>query len=221
MFLLPRNIPVDTVSCRQTCTKHYINAPAACELVTDQFYRALCSKTQRIQPERALFDMDYEPNYHPSFELRLPLDSDLVSISVREEGTRKKTKHTEVWSHELDLTDPLCEIPMTYHGELVLEKLELVRPKFVQNVTGPILDQLLDKLLEEKYLNYEEMETIKVKPRADKARDVVDSVIKKGSRAAEYLMKEYCKKDPKSELCKELQEFMKSNSQVTSVAAGE
>uniref|UniRef100_A0A8C6WM74 CARD domain-containing protein n=1 Tax=Neogobius melanostomus TaxID=47308 RepID=A0A8C6WM74_9GOBI len=70
--------------------------------------------------------------------------------------------------------------------------LESVRVSFVKNVTDPTLNQLLDRLLANQYLNQEEMDTAKVK---------------KGPGAAAFLIKNYCELDPKSKLCEELQKL--------------
>uniref|UniRef100_A0A8C6SNE9 CARD domain-containing protein n=1 Tax=Neogobius melanostomus TaxID=47308 RepID=A0A8C6SNE9_9GOBI len=42
------------------------------------------------------------------------------------------------------------------------------------------------------------------KHRPEKARYVVDTVIRKGPKAASFLIKEYCELDPCSELCDKL-----------------
>ncbi|KAK7881205.1 hypothetical protein WMY93_029614 [Mugilogobius chulae] len=154
LFLLPRNIPVDEVSCRQSCTTEYIDVPPKCKLVVGRYYSVVCPNAE-VQPERALFDMDHEPNFHPSFELRLSGKSCRTFITVTEDGS---SENQTVWRHNLCLTDPSCKISRTNKRRFVLEKLEKARPRFVKNVSGPILDQLLDKLLAQKYLISEEME---------------------------------------------------------------
>lgn len=83
-----------------------------------------------------------------------------------------------------------------------VEKLRSLRPEFVENVTEPVLKQLLDRLFQQKIINRQEMESTKKKAtRADKARDVIDGVMRKGARASSFLIKAFCELDPSSDLC--------------------
>uniref|UniRef100_A0A8C6SRY4 CARD domain-containing protein n=1 Tax=Neogobius melanostomus TaxID=47308 RepID=A0A8C6SRY4_9GOBI len=86
----------------------------------------------------------------------------------------------------------------------------LVRPKFVENVSEPVLDQLLDRLVRKKYMNPEEVDRARVKPRDDKARDVFDTVKRKGSRASEYFIKKHQKLDPKSDLSSRMRKCLQT-----------
>uniref|UniRef100_A0A8C9YCP2 CARD domain-containing protein n=1 Tax=Sander lucioperca TaxID=283035 RepID=A0A8C9YCP2_SANLU len=71
-----------------------------------------------------------------------------------------------------------------------------VRTQFVNGVTEPVLNQLLDKLLQVEVINDAEMEWIKPKLRADKARDVIDTVRRKGAKASSVLTAALCQLDP-------------------------
>uniref|UniRef100_A0A3Q3EI35 CARD domain-containing protein n=1 Tax=Kryptolebias marmoratus TaxID=37003 RepID=A0A3Q3EI35_KRYMA len=64
-----------------------------------------------------------------------------------------------------------------------------VRTKFIQCVSDAVLDQLLDRLLDKKVLNEGEIESVKLKKRADKAREIFDMVKRKGDEASAILMK--------------------------------
>lgn len=64
-----------------------------------------------------------------------------------------------------------------------------VREQFVQSASDSILNQLLDRLLQECVISKEEMEEVKAKPqRAEKARKLIDIVLPKGSRACSSLI---------------------------------
>uniref|UniRef100_A0A671WNQ0 RING-type domain-containing protein n=1 Tax=Sparus aurata TaxID=8175 RepID=A0A671WNQ0_SPAAU len=77
------------------------------------------------------------------------------------------------------------------------ERLFLVRPEFVKRVSEPVLSQLLDKLLLGKVITDCELQSIRsVRVPADKARDVIDIVRGKGSKASSVLIAALCEVDP-------------------------
>uniref|UniRef100_A0A4W6FLM6 CARD domain-containing protein n=1 Tax=Lates calcarifer TaxID=8187 RepID=A0A4W6FLM6_LATCA len=59
-----------------------------------------------------------------------------------------------------------------------------------------VLDQLLDNLLERGVVNDEEMQSVRAKIRADKARDLIDTVRRKGTEASSVLIDALCRVDP-------------------------
>uniref|UniRef100_A0A3B4F9K7 CARD domain-containing protein n=1 Tax=Pundamilia nyererei TaxID=303518 RepID=A0A3B4F9K7_9CICH len=73
-----------------------------------------------------------------------------------------------------------------------------VRGKFVEKTSNPLLDQLLDDILEDGILNDGERESIveENKNRADKARCLIDTVRKKGDLASNKLIRHLQKRDP-------------------------
>ncbi|CAG5998742.1 unnamed protein product [Menidia menidia] len=58
--------------------------------------------------------------------------------------------------------------------------MSAVRVQFINGVSDSVLNQLLDKLLQHGAMINEEMQTAKTKPRAEKARDVIDTVMALG-----------------------------------------
>uniref|UniRef100_A0A8D0CW54 CARD domain-containing protein n=1 Tax=Sander lucioperca TaxID=283035 RepID=A0A8D0CW54_SANLU len=68
------------------------------------------------------------------------------------------------------------------------KKLFKVRKGFVEGVSDANLNQLLDKLLHVGVINDEEMQSVNTKTRADKARDLIDTVRRKGNKASLLLM---------------------------------
>ncbi|KAM6894023.1 uncharacterized protein FYW49_020374 [Xenentodon cancila] len=78
------------------------------------------------------------------------------------------------------------------------ETIKKIRPKFVNGVSIEILKQLIDLLLSEGVLSRPEKEDIleKNQTRADKARDFIDCVTKKGPEACRMMLKHLQSKDP-------------------------
>ncbi|KAM6893982.1 NLR family CARD domain-containing protein 3-like [Xenentodon cancila] len=78
------------------------------------------------------------------------------------------------------------------------ETINKIRPKFVNGVSIEILKQLIDLLLSEAVFSRPEKEDIleKNQTRADKARDFIDCVTKKGPEACRMMLKHLQSKDP-------------------------
>ncbi|XP_024001123.1 caspase recruitment domain-containing protein 18 isoform X2 [Salvelinus sp. IW2-2015] len=69
------------------------------------------------------------------------------------------------------------------------QQLRSVRTEFVKRVSGPVLDGLLDRLLQHTVINQEEMESVKViAERAEKARDIIDMVLRKGNESSSRMI---------------------------------
>ncbi|XP_071347010.1 NACHT, LRR and PYD domains-containing protein 12-like isoform X2 [Trachinotus anak] len=191
VFLLPSNIPLEEVSARQRNSK-YIQAPPKCKLIKDQSYTVHCLKAYKIQPEREDLDLDFGPNYHPMFEIRLPTNTEEVTVTIRDQT------NAHVWEREVDLTGaqslpadrgvPTGSVPAE-------EKLMSVRTQFISRVSEPVLRKLLDKLLERGVITDGEMESAGALNRADKARVVIDTARRKGSQASSALITALCEED--------------------------
>uniref|UniRef100_A0A3Q1GJZ6 CARD domain-containing protein n=1 Tax=Acanthochromis polyacanthus TaxID=80966 RepID=A0A3Q1GJZ6_9TELE len=78
-----------------------------------------------------------------------------------------------------------------------------IRSSFINGTSGPVLNSLLDKLMEKKVLTDSERESAdEMKNRSDKARYVIDTVRKKGDAASSEMIEFLCELDPF--LCKHL-----------------
>ncbi|XP_051249223.1 NACHT, LRR and PYD domains-containing protein 5-like isoform X4 [Dicentrarchus labrax] len=176
VILLPCNISLDEVR-KQQRNYQNIMATSKCELIKDEGYTVHCPEAVKIQPKKAHFSLEFGPNYHPTFEIRLPTNTKEVTLTVRDQGQR------EVWEHDVDLIDPALreENPQSGSSE---SSLLSVRSEFVRSVTEPVLNQLLDKLLERGIINQEEMDSARTSSRADNARTVIDMVRNKGTTQA-------------------------------------
>uniref|UniRef100_A0A4W6BQ34 CARD domain-containing protein n=1 Tax=Lates calcarifer TaxID=8187 RepID=A0A4W6BQ34_LATCA len=76
------------------------------------------------------------------------------------------------------------------------DRLLLARSQFISRVSEPVLDCLLDKLLEQGVVNDDEMQSARAKTGANKARDVIDTVRRKGTEASSVLISALCEVDP-------------------------
>ncbi|XP_022622236.1 uncharacterized protein LOC111237425 [Seriola dumerili] len=185
VLLLPTNIPLAEVRAKQE-NSVYIQASSNCKLIKDQSYSAHCLNAYKIQPKKAEFDVDFGPNFHPTFEIRLPTNTEEATVTVRDET------YSDVWECEVDLTGPRRE---TVHWSVPAEDslpaedtLLLVRTQFINRVSAAVLNQLLDKLLERGVVTDDEMQSARTKTRAEKARDVIDTVRRKGTEASSVLI---------------------------------
>ncbi|XP_043965844.1 uncharacterized protein LOC122827218 [Gambusia affinis] len=99
VFLLPRNIPMYEVSKdRRNCK--FISSTSNCKLIKDQRYILTCpraSQLYKIQPKSAEFDLSFGNQYHPTFEVRLPINTEEVVIIIKDEA------ETVVWEYDVDL----------------------------------------------------------------------------------------------------------------------
>ncbi|XP_070696149.1 uncharacterized protein [Pempheris klunzingeri] len=76
------------------------------------------------------------------------------------------------------------------------KKLFSIRSNFVDKVSDPNLNQILDRLLQQGILNDEEMQVAKGKVRVEKARDMIDMVRRKGPVASSALIAALLDVDP-------------------------
>ena len=76
--------------------------------------------------------------------------------------------------------------------------LKSKRKLFIQSVNIATINSLLDELLDKNVLNQEEMETVKYEnyTAMDKARDLIDSVIRKGHHASQIFIIQISTCDP-------------------------
>ncbi|XP_045568575.1 NACHT, LRR and PYD domains-containing protein 1 homolog isoform X2 [Salmo salar] len=77
------------------------------------------------------------------------------------------------------------------------QQLRSVRTKFVKRVSRAVLNELLDGLLQHTVINQEEMESVKViAERTEKARDIIDMVLRKGTESCSRMINLLGELDP-------------------------
>ncbi|XP_029373506.1 NACHT, LRR and PYD domains-containing protein 1b allele 3-like [Echeneis naucrates] len=195
VFLLPSNLPLSEVAAQQDDAV-YIKISSDCKLIVDQRYSVLSDLEDfKIQPESAEFYLNYGPNFFPTFEVFLTPNTETLTLMVKQE------EGTEVWKRSIPLPS---KGPKRETGQSSLpaddnlqaeERLCAVRAEFIQRVSDTVLNQLLDKLLQRGVISDEEMESARTKSRAEKAKDVIDSVRRKGREASSFLIAALCQLD--------------------------
>uniref|UniRef100_A0A3P9DTY0 CARD domain-containing protein n=1 Tax=Maylandia zebra TaxID=106582 RepID=A0A3P9DTY0_9CICH len=186
VFLLQENIPLSEVSAQQHDDAKYIQTPADCLFSFGQRYSVHCEPESRIiQPKQTQFRSKSGPNYHPTFQVFLSTNSGFVTLIVKDQ------EGNEIWKSSVCLPG---KIPSGVPAD---ERLFTVRSQFIDRVSEPVLKKLLDKLLEKHIINDQEMESVRSQQsKADKARDVIDTVRRKGSIATSLLIAALCEEDP-------------------------
>ncbi|XP_026147930.1 NACHT, LRR and PYD domains-containing protein 12-like [Mastacembelus armatus] len=169
VFLLPSNIPLKEVSSQHQDSQNIV-VPSKCRLIQGQSYRVHCQEASFIQPETQEFDLDFGPNYHPSFQIHLPINTTTVAITVRDH------KNTEIWNGKVYLTDaaPRNENLQRLQSLSAEILLSSAWAQFVQDVSEQVLNQLLESLLQQGVINQGEMESARAETRADRTRAVID-----------------------------------------------
>ncbi|XP_023280368.1 NACHT, LRR and PYD domains-containing protein 1a-like [Seriola lalandi dorsalis] len=240
VHLLPSNVLLDEVKAKQEdCV--LIRKPSKCTLIKNQTYTVHCPKAHKVQPQKDDFDLDFGPNYPPTFEIILPANIEETTVAVRDQA------ETAVWECEVHLPVHLpgpgpagtpsvsagtpsvsagtpsvsartpsvsartpsvsagtpsvsARTPSVSAGTPSVsaeEKLKSVRTQFIDRVSGPVLRELLDKLLDCEVLTGGEMESAAATTgRAEKAREVIDMVRRKGPAASSALIDVLCEVDP-------------------------
>ncbi|XP_047424436.1 NACHT, LRR and PYD domains-containing protein 1-like [Mugil cephalus] len=182
VLLLPRNIVLrDLLRTRKKLVKEerYIDAPPHCKLHPKQLYTLSTAPEDdlvKVQPTEIEFDDESYDSYFTSSQVILKSVLRDISLSLKE-----ATSSQPVWERDVCL---FPERPKT----LTLppdEKLLDVRRGFIDRVSVPVLDSLVDKLFEGKVLSDSERESVKEKQsRRDRAGFVIDTVRRKGPAAS-------------------------------------
>ncbi|CAI5677897.1 unnamed protein product [Oreochromis niloticus] len=195
MFLLQENIPLSEVAAQQGHGAEYIQTPADCLFSFGQRYSVHCEpESLIIQPEQTQFHAKFGPNYHPTFQVFLSTNPGIVTLIVKDQ------EGTETWKSSVYLPAPRTETLMRNVPDEIQvpanDRLSTIRSRFIDSVSESVLHKLLDKLLEQCVINDQEMESVRSKQsRADKARDVIDMVRRKGSEASSLLIAALCEED--------------------------
>ncbi|XP_039464412.1 NACHT, LRR and PYD domains-containing protein 1b allele 5-like [Oreochromis aureus] len=107
MFLLQENIPLSEVAAQQGRGAEYIQTPADCLFSFGQMYSVNCEpESLIIQPEQTQFRSKFGPNYHPTFQVFLSTNPEIVTLMVKDQ------EGTETWKSSVYLPAPRAETLM-------------------------------------------------------------------------------------------------------------
>ncbi|XP_006807505.1 NACHT, LRR and PYD domains-containing protein 1b allele 3-like [Neolamprologus brichardi] len=186
VLLLPRNVVIRDV--QRTRRKligdeRYIDTPPHCKLHPKQVYTLSAVPEDdliKVQPTEADFDDEYHDSYFTSFQVILRIVFRDISLSLKE-----KSSSTCVWERDLCIFSPTV-------GTINLppsERLLNTRSCFIEGISEPNLNSLIDKLLGKKVITEAEREAADTKQnRGKKARFVIDTVRSKGAAASSKLI---------------------------------
>ncbi|XP_023254829.1 uncharacterized protein LOC111649285 [Seriola lalandi dorsalis] len=99
VFLLPKNVPLEEVKAQQGDSV-YIETSSECRLINHRSYSVHCPEAYKTLPHIAECNLDYGPNYHPTFEIFLPTNIEEVTITLQDPGK------ADVWKRRVELTGP-------------------------------------------------------------------------------------------------------------------
>ncbi|XP_051719170.1 NACHT, LRR and PYD domains-containing protein 1 homolog isoform X3 [Ctenopharyngodon idella] len=92
VHLLPWNIPLSEVKDQHTENTH-IKTSSKCSLTPATEYSLCCQPEEStVQPETEMFECNFGPNYHPTFEVFVNVNIEEVKLSLLD-----KTEGKEVW----------------------------------------------------------------------------------------------------------------------------
>ncbi|XP_073702886.1 uncharacterized protein [Garra rufa] len=92
VHLLPWNVPLSEVKDQHVENMH-IKTSSKCHLNPGTYYHLCCQpKKYRVQPETEVFEFNFGPNYHPTFEVFVDVRKEKVKLSLKD-----NTESREVW----------------------------------------------------------------------------------------------------------------------------
>ncbi|XP_062336318.1 uncharacterized protein LOC134035336 [Osmerus eperlanus] len=176
----------------------YIDVCSDCTLSRGEVYSVCCDVVEgdMIQPKHVQVYWNYGPNYHPTFQVFLNPNTEEVGLRLLE----KAGKGEAVWTARVPLTgSSSLGGRQTEHAQkgCAEEQLRSARLTFVERVSMPVLDNLLDGLLQERVINDCEREAaIAETQRVERARATIDMVLRKGDESWSVMRRLLCDMDP-------------------------
>ncbi|XP_029604733.1 NACHT, LRR and PYD domains-containing protein 1b allele 3-like [Salmo trutta] len=154
-----------------------------------------------INPQRIHFiQRDTTPSFFRAVVKMTGVDIEMELFSDDERTVWKEMVSHDEYITETHSTSAVlgaggpAESSLTGSAE---QQLRSVRTEFVKRVSGPVLNELLDGLLQHTVINQEEMESVKViAERTEKARDIIDMVLRKGTESCSRMINLLVELDP-------------------------
>ncbi|XP_047206032.1 NACHT, LRR and PYD domains-containing protein 1b allele 3-like [Girardinichthys multiradiatus] len=199
VLLLPRNIVLEELQEKRNKLfgeQMFIDTPQECKLQPNHDYTlSTCPSDDsiKVQPKEATFNEDPCNNFLTSIQVVLKTIVGNINLTLVENRTS-----CCVWEGDVFLT------PFRRQASLSSsERLLNIRQRFITRVSEPVLQSLLDKLLEKNVINDPEFKTAETKQGEEKPRFVIDTVRGKGEAASSEMIKCFCELD--KYLCESLE----------------
>ncbi|XP_051718827.1 NACHT, LRR and PYD domains-containing protein 1 homolog isoform X12 [Ctenopharyngodon idella] len=132
VHLLPENVPVSEVQSRHQ-DKKYIETSSKCHLILNQEYSLCCQPEEcEVQPKTEMFECNFGPNYHPTFEVFLDVNIEEVRLGIldkteggKEVWNRRRIFLTVAPSKGVEPPKPETEFVNT-HGDKLIQRVSSV-----------------------------------------------------------------------------------------------
>ncbi|XP_054879855.1 caspase recruitment domain-containing protein 8-like [Poeciliopsis prolifica] len=193
LLLLPANVVIREL--KRTRKKlfgpeTFIDAPPNCKLHPKETYSLSTSpagESVLVQPAEAEFDPESYNSYFTSIQVILNSIIGDIKLSVKQAKTS-----CCVWESRVCLVTHRLKPGLPSD-----QQLKETRTRIIDGISEPVLQSLLDKLLEKKVLSDSEREAVEAeKIRGDKARVLIDTVRRKGDAAGSEMIRFLCELDP-------------------------
>ncbi|XP_063340657.1 NACHT, LRR and PYD domains-containing protein 1-like [Pelmatolapia mariae] len=200
VLLVPRNVvicQVKNIRSELIGEETYIDIPSKCNLHPNQVYTLSTVPDDGlivVQPSETVFDDMSPDNPVPSFQVIFNRLTRNINLSLKHQSSSSC-----VWKSEV------CLLPNRMRSMSICSKKKLlnVRSLFIDKISKPVLNSLLDKLLEKNVITDAEREAADAKKKRRKiARFVFDTVRRKGENAILEMTESLCELD--SFLCRNL-----------------
>ncbi|XP_039473380.1 uncharacterized protein LOC120441922 [Oreochromis aureus] len=200
VLLVPRNIKIQDVKEKRReliGEETYIDIPSKCNLHPKQLYSLSTVPDDGlivVQPSETVFDDVSLDNPVPSFQVIFNRLISNINLSLTHQSSSSC-----VWESEV------CLLPNRMRSMILSsnKKLLKVRSLFIDKISEPVLNSLLDKLLEKNVITDAEREAADAKKKRRKiACFVFDTVRRKGEDAILEMIESLCELD--SFLCRNL-----------------
>ncbi|XP_008419405.2 uncharacterized protein LOC103471913 [Poecilia reticulata] len=198
VLMLPKNVVLNNVlrfRKKLDDNEIFLETPPNCKLQPNQLYSLSVSPridSVLVQPTEAEFDAESYENYVPTFQVVYEEMMKHIILSLRDSSS------SIVWDRRARLSSARVRRSCgpTRQNLSPKEKLMEIRIDFIDGVSGPVLQSLMDNLLKEKVINDSEREAVEAeRTRGDKARVLIDTVRRKGDDASSKMICFLCDLD--------------------------
>ncbi|KAI5630401.1 caspase recruitment domain-containing protein 8 isoform X8, partial [Silurus asotus] len=182
IHLMPENVPVGEVQKRHE-SNTYITTTSKCQLKPGEIYRPCCKTPDscnniECQPEEETFELDYGPNFHPTFEILFDTEVYKVTLSILDVEAKEvwKPRAVKLRSKQM-LTCRFKSLGAAYVESFV----DKHREQFIQRVSSVM--EIADGLKSRNMISDEMYNNIRVEPSSYKQMRLVYDALHSGGGA--------------------------------------